>query len=152
MPRAKFFQTLILNILGICIGSAIGLLGIWSGVEARKNTTPPGSKALYNSSQSVVCAIWLFANIYFSNCMRARFPALQIPVIMYAIFTNISFTFGHLFTSIEQGEALIKQILTAFLTAFGLSTGVNLLVFPVTSRTVVLKEFEGYLGAVRGTL
>ncbi|RDL39937.1 Uncharacterized protein BP5553_04277 [Venustampulla echinocandica] len=152
MPRAKFFQTLILNVLGVCIGSAIGLLGIWSGIEARKHATPPGSTALYNSSQSAVCAIWLFANIYISNCMRAKFPALQIPVIMYSIFTNISFTYGPNFASMKQGEVLIKQILIAFLTAFALSTGVNLFVFPFTSRTVVLKEFEGYLGVVRGAL
>jgi hypothetical protein len=28
MPRAKYIQTLILNVVGICVGSAVALLGI----------------------------------------------------------------------------------------------------------------------------
>lgn len=151
MPRAKYLQTLILNVIGICIGSAVALLGIWSGVQARNHTQGPVAAA-YNSSQSAVCAIWLFANIYFVNVMRAKIPALQFPVIMYSIFTNVAFTYGPLFTTIEQGESLIKRLLVGFLAAFGISTGVSLFIFPVTSRTVVFKEMEGYFGLLRGTL
>ena len=88
VPRAKYIQTLMLNITGICIGSATALLGIWSGIKAREHTTPAGSNARYNSSQAAVCAIWLFANIYFANVMRAKMPPLQFPVIVYSIFTN----------------------------------------------------------------
>lgn len=54
MPRAKFLQTMMLNTLGICIGSAVSLLGIWSGVKAREHTTPAGSTATYNSSQAAL--------------------------------------------------------------------------------------------------
>jgi len=50
------------------------------------------------------------------------------------------------------GESLIKQLLEGFLTAFAISTGVNLFIIPVNSRTVVFKEFAGYLGAVRGIM
>jgi hypothetical protein len=57
MPRAKFIQTLILNTIGICVGSAVALLGIWSGIKAREHTTPAGSTAAYNSSQA---AVWYF--------------------------------------------------------------------------------------------
>ncbi|TVY78574.1 Uncharacterized protein LSUE1_G003688 [Lachnellula suecica] len=152
MPRAKYLQTIILNLVGICIGSAVALLGIWSGVQARIHTTPVGSTATYNSSQSAVCAIWLFANIYFVNVLRAKIPALQFPVIMYSIFTNVAFTYGPLFATMASGEALIRELLLGFLTAFGLATGVNLLVIPVTSRKAVFGEITGYLGLVRGTL
>jgi hypothetical protein len=152
MPRAKYIQTLVLNLIGICIGSAIALLGIWSGVQARLHTTTVGSTARYNSSQSAVCAIWLFANIYFVNVLRAKLPALQFPVIMYSIFTNVAFTYGPMFPTIEAGETLIKELLEGFLTAFAISTGVNLFIIPVNSRTVVFKEFTGYLGAVRGIM
>lgn len=152
MPRAKYIQTVILNALGICIGSAVALLGIWSGVQARNHTTPPGSTATYNSSQAVVCAIWLFANIYFVNTLRAKIPALQFPAIMYSIFTNVAFTFGPNFQTIKQGEALIRQLLIAFLSAFALSTAVSLFVIPVSSRTVVQKEQAQYVEAVRGAL
>lgn len=130
----------------------MALLGIWSGVQARKHTTPPGSTERYNSSQAVVCALWLFANIYFVNALRAKIPALQFPAIMYSIFTNVAFTFGPNFQTIEQGEALIRQLLIAFLAAFALSTAVSLFVIPVSSRTVVQKEQAQYVQAVRGTL
>lgn len=152
MPRAKFIQTIILNTIGICLGSAVALLGIWSAIQARKHTTPPDSTASYNSSQAVVCAMWLFANIYIANVMRAKIPALQFPVIMYSIFTNVAFTFAPAFQTMQQGQAIIEQLLIAFLTAFAISTGVSLFIIPVSSRTVVQKEQAGYVQAVRGAL
>lgn len=152
MPRAKFLQTLILNTLGICIGSAVSLLGIWSGVQARKHTTPAGSTERYNSSQAAVCAIWLFANIWFVNTSRAKLPALQFPVIMYSIFTNVAFTYGPGFTTIEQGESLIRQLLLGFLSAFAIGTAVNWFIIPVTCRTVVFKEQAGYIMGIRSVL
>ncbi|KAJ5050643.1 uncharacterized protein L3040_002518 [Drepanopeziza brunnea f. sp. 'multigermtubi'] len=152
MPRAKYLQTLILNTFGVCIGAAIALLGIWSGVKARENTTPAGSTASYNSSQSVVCAIWLFVNIWFANVLRAKMPALQFPVIMYSIFTNVSFTYGPLFPTSAAGEDFVVELLRAFLVAFAISTGVNLFVIPMSSRLVVFKEQAGYIQLVRGVL
>jgi hypothetical protein len=62
LPRAKYLQSTILNVLAVCVGAAMALLGIWSGLKARENTSSPGSIEPYNSSQSAVCAIWLFAN------------------------------------------------------------------------------------------
>ncbi|KAE9372370.1 hypothetical protein N431DRAFT_339051 [Stipitochalara longipes BDJ] len=152
MPRAKFLQNVVLNTLAVCIGSAVALLGIWSSVQARKHTTPHGSTARYNSSQSAVCAIWLFANIWFVNVLRAKMPALQFPVIIYSIFTNVAFTFGPLFPTINAGETLIVQLLKGFLTAFAISTGVNLFIIPVSSRTVVFKEQAGYIQLIRATM
>lgn len=134
MPRAKFFQTILLDILGTCIGASIALLGIWSGIQARNNTTDPNSTSTstYNSSQSAICAIWLFANIYFVNVFRAKVPALSLPVIMYSIFTNVAFTFGPQFTMMSQGVALIVMLLKGFLTAFAIAIGVNLFVIPIS--------------------
>ena len=153
MPRAKFLQTLYLNIIGTCIAAAIAMLGLWSAVQARKHATPPNAlPVLYNSSQSAVCAIWLFVNIWFANTFRAKFPAWQFPVMVYSIFTNVAFTFGPLFLTTVQAEAIIRQLLIGFLSAFAIATGVNLFVFPVTGRTVVFKEQAGYIMAVRGTL
>jgi hypothetical protein len=123
-----------------------------SAIQARNHTTPPGVVKLYNSSQSAICAIWLFANIYFVNVMRAKVPALQFPVIMYSIFTNVSFTYGPLFQTIEQGEALVRQLLISFLSAFAISTAVSLFIIPISSRTVVQKEQAGYIQGIRGTL
>ena len=79
-------------------------------------------------------------------------PALQFPVIMYSIFTNVAFTYGPLFPTIADGEALVRQLLEGFLTAFAIATGVSLLIIPVSSRTVVIKEQSGYIQLIRATL
>lgn len=79
-------------------------------------------------------------------------PALQFPVIMYSIFTNVSFTYGPLFQTIEEGEAIVRQLLLGFLSAFAISTGVSLFIIPISSRTVVQKEQAGYIQGIRGAL
>jgi hypothetical protein len=99
-----------------------------------------------------VCAIWLFANIWLVNVLRSKMPALQFPVIIYSIFTNVAFTYGPLFPTIAAGEALIKQLLKGFLTAFAIATGVSLFIIPVSSRTVVFKEKTGYIQLIRATM
>jgi len=58
MPRAKFLQNLLFNVLATCVGAAISLLAIWSGVQARHHTQPAGTPATaFNSSQAAVSAI-----------------------------------------------------------------------------------------------
>ena len=167
MPRAKFFQTMLFNIIGICIGSCVALLTIYCSVQARAHTTPqtpsgrksssggpsPGaSVAPYNSSASAVCAIWLFFNIYVSNTLRASRPQLQFPVIMYSIFANVASTYAPQFATMAQGIAFTKRLLEAFLTGFGIASAVSLLIFPLTSRTVVFKMAAGYIAALRAVL
>jgi hypothetical protein len=153
MPRAKFVQTMTLNILGTCIGSAIAMLMVWSGVKAREHTTTPGAPPQrYNSSQSAVLGVWLFFQIYAINTIKAKYPQLAFPTIIYAIQVNVAATNGFLFQTTAQCESFILRLLEAFLTGFGLATGVSLFIIPVTSRKVVMKEIEGYIGLLRGAL
>jgi len=153
MPRAKFIQTMSMNILGTCIGSAVAMLMVWSGVKARQHTTVPGAPPQrYNSSQSAVLAVWLFFQIYFVNAIKAKFPQLAFPTIIYAIQVNVAATNGFLFSTTAQCEAFIARLLEAFLTGFALATGVSLLIIPVTCRKVVMKEVTGYIGLLRGAL
>lgn len=153
MPRAKFVQTMAMNILGTCIGSAIALLMVWSGVKAREHTTVPGAPAArYNSSQSAVLGVWLFFQIYAINAIKARFPQLAFPTIMYAIQVNIAATTGILFRTVPQCLVFIQRLLEAFMTGFALATGVSLFIIPISCRTVVLKEVTGYIGLLKGTL
>jgi hypothetical protein len=153
MPRAKFIQTMTMNILGTCIGSAVAMLMVWSGVKARQHTTPPGAPpSQYNSSQSVVLGVWLFFQIYAINSVKAKFPQLAFPTIIYAIQVNVAATNGFLFQTVPQCEAFISRLLEAFLTGFALATGVSLFILPVTSRKVVMKEATGYITLLRGTL
>lgn len=167
MPRAKFVQTMVFNIIGICIGASIALLSIYCSVQARAHTTPaqpdgpksasggpsPGAAVVpYNSSASAVCAIWLFFNIYLANALRAARPQFQFPVIVYSIFTNVASTYAPQFGTMAQGIAFTKRLLEAFLTGFAIAIGVSFCVFPITSRTIVFKTAAGYIGALRGAL
>lgn len=160
LPRGKFLQNLVLNVFAICLGSAIALLALWSSIQARMHTTPPGQSVIdpatgaptYNSSQSAVLGVWLFANIWFVNVVRAKFPAFAVPVILYSILANISCTFGTRMPTVAYAEHFIKELITAMLTGLALATGVNLLVIPVSSRMVVFKEFAGAIGLLRQAL
>ncbi|CAO2655399.1 Nn.00g104630.m01.CDS01 [Neocucurbitaria sp. VM-36] len=153
MPRAKFIQTMVMNIIGTCVGAAVAMLMVWSAVKAREHTTVPGAPAeRYNSSQSVVLGVWLFFQIYVVNALKAKFPQLAFPSILYAIQVNIAATNGFLFRTVPQCEMFIKRLLEAFLTGFALATGVSLFIIPVTCRKVVSKEITGYITLLRGAL
>ena len=163
MPRAKFFQTMTFNVLGVCIGAAVALLTIYCGVQARIHTTPvstlssggpaPGAAvASYNSSASAVCAIWLFANICFANALRFSRPQLQFPVIIYSIFANVASTYAPQFATMAQGISFVKRLMEAFLAGFGIAAGVNLVVIPKSSRDVVFAEAKDYIKALQEVL
>jgi hypothetical protein len=153
MPRAKFIQTMTMNILGTCIGSAMAMLMVWSAVKARQHTTVPGAPPeRYNSSQSAVLGVWLFFQIYVINAVKAKFPQLAFPTIIYAIQVNVAATNGFLFQTTAQCETFIARLLEAFLTGFAIATGVSLFILPLTCRKVVLKEVTGYIGLLRGAL
>lgn len=163
MPRAKFIQTMVINIIGVCIGAAIALLTIYCSVQARAHTTPaPQSTsggptpvarmAGYNSSAAAVCAIWLFANIYFINALRASRPQLQFPSIVYSIFVTVASTSAPQFVTMQQGIAFVKQLLEAFLSGFAIAAMVSLLVFPMTSRNILFQQMAGFISGLQGAL
>ncbi|KAF2126437.1 hypothetical protein P153DRAFT_346161 [Dothidotthia symphoricarpi CBS 119687] len=153
MPRAKFVQTMLLNITGLCIGSALSLLMTWSGVKARQNTTDPTAPPQrYNSSQSAVLGVWLFFQTWAINTTKAKFPQLAFPTILYAIQINVAATTSFYFSTTLQCETLVRKLLITFLTGFALATGVSLFVLPTSCRTVVKKEMTGFITILRGAL
>ena len=163
LPRSKFIQTMLFNIIGVCIGAAVSLLEIYCSVQARAHTSPsvkatgkgpsPGAAvAPYNSSASAVSAIWLFFNIYVVNTLRASRPQLQFPVIIYSIFANVASVYAPNFPTMVAGIAFTKRLLECFLTGFAIATGVSLFIFPVSVRTTVFKQSAGLIAAAQGTL
>lgn len=157
LPRGKFLQNMVLNVLAICLGSAIAMLALWSAVQARINTTPPGQSLIdpatgsvrYNSSQSAVCGVWLFANIWFVNVLRAKLPSFNVPVILFSILVNVASTFGSRMPTVAYAKGFVQQLLTAMLTGMALATVVSLFVVPISSRMVITKEFQGAVGLLR---
>ncbi|KAI0431412.1 hypothetical protein F5Y09DRAFT_330357 [Xylaria sp. FL1042] len=150
LPRGKFIQTLVLNLLLLGIGSAVALLILWSALQARLHTeTIP---ATYNSSQAAVSAVWLFANIWIVNTLRAKYPNLNIPSIVYSIMTNILCTLSPQITSTVVFEVLVRRLLTAMLAGFAIATAICLLVLPVPSRAVSAAQLNGLIKLLQGAL
>ncbi len=160
LPRGKYLQNLALNVVAICVGAAVALLVLWTAVQARINTsqplTPAEAKAAaaagrppYNSSQSAVCAVWLFTNIWIVNILRAKMPSFNLPSIVYSILVNIAATYGPIMATTAQAEVFVKQLMTSMLLALGIATGVSLFVFPVSSRTIIMAQFRGSILLLR---
>ena len=163
LPRSKFIQTMLLNILGVCIGAAMALLQSYCSVQARLHTTPvpsasspgpsPGAAVSgYNSSAAAVCAIWLFFNIYVVNTLRASRPQLQFPVIMYSIFADVASVYAPSFPTMAAGISFTERLLEAFLTGFAIATGVSLFIFPTTARMTFFKQSTGFIQLIQNTL
>ncbi|KAK2605590.1 hypothetical protein N8I77_008416 [Diaporthe amygdali] len=155
LPRGKFIQNMILNCLSTAVGCAMAMLISYTGVKARLNTSDlremaafiqANGRAPYNSSQSAVCGVWLFFQIWLSNVIRAKYPAFNVPVIIYSIVVNISCTFGPEFPTLATAEAFIQRLVTAIFMGLAIATGVSLIVFPISSRQVVAKQMAGVLG------
>ena len=163
LPRSKYIQTMLFNVIGVCIGAAVALLEIYCSVQARAHTSPsvkatgngpsPGAAVTtYNSSASAVSAIWLFFNIYLVNTVRASRPQLQFPVIIYSVFANVASVYAPNFPTMDAGIAFAKRLMEAFFTGFAIATGVSLFIFPVSVRMTFFKQSAGFITAVQGTL
>ena len=163
LPRSKYIQTTLLNIVGVCIGAAVSLLEIYCSVQARAHTSPsvkangngpsPGAKvAPYNSSASAVCAIWLFFNIWLVNTIRASRPQLQFPVMIYSVFIIVASIYAPNFPTMAAGIAFAKRLMETFFTGFAIASGVSLFVFPISVRMMFFKQSAGLILAIQGTL
>lgn len=164
-PRAKFLQSITTSILFVCLGAAVALLQIQCVISARQRTTPKhapshaaavggsGSPEVpYNSSASVVAAVFLFLTIYAANVARARRPQLTVSAMQYSIFTIVASVYAPKFPTMSVGQDFVKRLLEVFLTGFGVATGVSLFVFPITSRMVVSRQTAGLLGLLSTSL
>ena len=168
-PRAKFIQSMLINIFCSTMGCCISLLACYCAVQARRNTERveapgnggPGTSgtaargaqtAGYNSSASAVAGVWLFAEIFLISTIRAKMPQWTIPCILWAIFANVSLTYAPQFNTMSQAINLTLSIYEAQLTGFAIATATSLLVFPLTSRQVVFEDMKSFFAMLRGVL
>jgi len=116
MPRAKFLQNLLFNTIAVCIGAAVALLAIWTGIQARDHTQAPGTPpTAYNSSQAAVCAIWLFFEVFLINTIRSARPQLNFTCILTSIFAVVSMTYGPSFPTMAAGISFARRLMVCFL-------------------------------------
>lgn len=158
LPRGKYLQTLVLNLTAVIIGAALAMLVLWLGVQARLNTStlPPQTTTTgrpqrlpYNGPQSAVCALWLFFSIWLVNLVRAKAPSFNIPTILFSILVDIACMNGPQFGSTAAAWLLVRRLLTSMLAALAIASAVSLLVFPVSSRGVVVRQLGAGVGLLR---
>ncbi|CAK1362151.1 unnamed protein product [Cercospora beticola] len=147
MPRAKFLQTMLVNLLFLCLGAALSLLAMYCCIKARRGSTAP-----YDSSASAVAAVWLVAQVFSISVVRAKLPQYNIPCICWAIFANVSMVYGPQFATMAAAESFARRLLVGFLTGFGIGTIISLLIFPLNSRQVAFKGITGFIASLRGAL
>ena len=153
LPRAILLQTVTLHLVSVCIGACIALLTAFCSTQARAHTTGPGQAAgAYNSSASAVSAIWLIFSLYWSNTLRAMWPQLQLPAIIYSIFAIVSSIYAPSFANMAAGQTFVLSLLKSFLTGIAISTAVSLIIFPTTSRATVFVGSAAYISLLRGAL
>ncbi|RMD45036.1 hypothetical protein DV735_g205, partial [Chaetothyriales sp. CBS 134920] len=162
LPQAKFMQTVFYTVLFTCVGAAQGLLVIRCAVSARTSTesatvAAPGSSGglealTYNAAASATAGVWLFALIYLAALLRAYRPQLAMPLIMHMIFIIIVAVYAPLFPTMEVGLKFIRLLLVVFLTGFAFAFGVNVFIFPISSRMIADKQIAGMLGLISAAL
>ncbi|KAL2865730.1 uncharacterized protein BJX67DRAFT_174312 [Aspergillus lucknowensis] len=159
MPRAKFVQMMVLDILAVCLAAAVALLMMYATVKAREqsadaNKTAPTSSGFppYSSSASVTSGVFLFFQTYFVHSCRAKYQQFQFPVIIYSIVANVSFSFAPLLPTMPAATSMVRRLLEAGLLGLGLATAVSFFIFPLSCRKVVFKQMAGYIGALRSAL
>ncbi|KAJ8096481.1 hypothetical protein POJ06DRAFT_264139 [Lipomyces tetrasporus] len=146
LPRAKFLQTLFLNVLMTCTAVAVNLFALWTAIQAREHTTNDQSpEETYNSSASAVCAVWFMVQIYFTNALRSSRPQFQFPCINYCIVTIISIVqAGPSFATMGEARAFMYLLLQAFLVGYGIAAGVSLFIMPQSNREIAFSSMEKY--------
>lgn len=160
-PRAKFLEIMVLNILGVCLATAFGLLTAYASVKARQNTAPyTGQEGCctpevalvevpYNGPASAVSGSFLFLQIWLIHSWRARYPRLQTPVIIYAIFVNLLAISSPRFVSMHAAKSTLVHLLKTFLSGLAIATATSLFVFPSTCRDTFFSIMSSYIQEIR---
>ncbi|KAJ9633491.1 hypothetical protein H2204_006874 [Knufia peltigerae] len=143
LPRARFIQTLFLNVLMVCLATAVNLFALWCSIMARSHSATTDDE--YNSSASAVCGVFFFLQMYLTNALRSSRPQFQFPCINYCILTIISLTqAGPSFETMQTAKEFMSLQLQAFLTGFGIGAGVSLFIFPHSNREIAITSMYSY--------
>ncbi|KKK21203.1 hypothetical protein AOCH_006628 [Aspergillus ochraceoroseus] len=159
MPRAKFVQMMILDILAVCVASAAALLMMFATIKARQNSagtnetpSPVTGWLPYNSSASATCGVFLFLQTYLIHSLRAHYQQFQFPVIIYSFVANIAFSYAPVLPSMSAAITFVRKLLEAGLIGLGIATGVSFFIFPLSCRQIVFGQMAAYIATLRTAL
>lgn len=84
-----------------------------------------------------------------ANSLRAyRQKEFQDPTVVFSIFVGITMTSAGTFPTMAVGLQYISRLLKTFLLGFAISTGVSMLIMPITSRGNFIVETKSYAKGV----
>jgi hypothetical protein len=161
MPRAKFLANLYANVIGAGLAAALGTLIVYAAVKARLNTTPalpPGvtppaisslANVPYNSSASAISGVFFFFAVYLANVLRAKLPQVVFAVMIFSIIITVVCAEAPKIPTVAFALTFITTLLKAFYFGMAIGAAVSLIVIPVSCRTVVIKQFTAFLGAMQ---
>lgn len=162
LQRGAFWRLLTFSVLFAFAGAALGALQIYTVVKARRvkfeiptdvstaaslNFRPP-----YDASANAISAVWLFLTVFLANWGKAACPKLTIPFNQYCVFTIVISEYAPSFATVHAGLEFVWRMLLTFLTGFALAAGVNLFIFPLTSRSLALRYADQILDSMQGFL
>ncbi|OBT92362.1 hypothetical protein VE01_09371 [Pseudogymnoascus verrucosus] len=147
MPRAKFMKIMFFNLIAACVAASLCCLVSYCAVKGRQNSTPADAlesvKSGYNSDACAISAVFLIVIIWGANSLRAWRPMeMQDPMVVFSIFSVVTITRTGTFLTVSQGLEFIARLLKGFLIGFAVSTGVSLLILPITSRDHVFQDLR----------
>jgi hypothetical protein len=128
------------------MAAAVAILSHFAGLKARKHTQGLDEGfGSYNSSASVVNAIFLCFVLWFVSALRAAWPQFTIPLLICTIYSVVAITNGPEVRSEYNSFILCKQLLLCYVTGFGISTMVSFLVQPKTSRSLFIESSHRFV-------
>ncbi|OAG38453.1 hypothetical protein AYO21_07275 [Fonsecaea monophora] len=159
-PRARFVQTMTLNIIGVCIAAAVMLLSIYcavksrehSGSGAQQNSSNTNVNVSYSASASAIIGVWLCVSIYLINVGRALRPQYSVTGTILSFFVIVASVNATRISQMSQGEMLIKHLIGAFLMGFAIAVGVSFFIFPRSHRKLCFKLTDDFVGKLKESL
>ncbi|OQU98700.1 hypothetical protein CLAIMM_04444 [Cladophialophora immunda] len=159
-PRARFVQTMTLNILGVCLSAAVMLLSIYCAVKSREHSESAAQrdspntnlKVDYNASASAIIGVWLCVSIYLINVGRAMRPQYSVTGTILSFFVIVASVNATRIASMSQGEILIKHMIGAFLMGFAIAVGVSFFIFPRSHRKLCFKLTDDFVSKLKDSL
>ncbi|OAP65161.1 hypothetical protein AYL99_01133 [Fonsecaea erecta] len=159
-PRARFVQTMLLNVFGVCLSAAVMLLSMYCAVKSREHSRsaaqpgPSNTKRTinYSGSASAIIALWLCLSIYLINVGRALRPQYSVTGTILSFFVIVASVNATQIVQMSQAELLIKHLIGAFLMGFAVAVGVSFFIFPRSHRKLCFKLTDDFVSKLKDSL
>jgi hypothetical protein len=151
LPQAQYLELMFQQVFSVCLASALTLLQLFCVIKAREHTSPPlpaipvaasgtPPPVPYNSSASVVSAIWLVVLVFGVCYVRSARPQLLPPCINFTVVVVVTSSVAPVFPTMAVALGFARQLLVVNLSGLAASIAVVMILFHTTNRTAFKKD------------